>query len=236
MKLVDPKNQEWFNDIDGYDFKLNSGIVLNYIGHLDMGGTKSYSDFIPIVQQLNRAPYKRAFEWCAGIGTLGFELLGQGLCEHAVFSDYYDLAITNCYTTAEKNNIRDKVTGYITPKIGDIPDSEIWDLVVGNPPHNWSTADYMADLDIENKVPERLKSNLVRQIIDEGMETHKEFFQNIRQHVTNDADILIWEADRSVMHIIEKIALDGGLKLIGDYPMPTQELDFHKIYHFKPIL
>ena len=235
MNLIDPNGQEWFNDIDGYDFKLNSGIVLNYIGHLDCGGTKSYSDYITILQQLNKGQYKRAYEWCAGIGAVGFEILGQGLCEHVVFSDYYNLAIENCYTTAEKNNVRDKVTGYTTPKIGDIPDTEIWDLVVGNPPHNWSIVDYMADLNMENVVPERIRSNLIRQIVDDGMETHKEFFQNIRKHVTDNADLLIWEADRSVISIIEKMALDGGLKLIGEYPMPTQELDFHRIYHFKPI-
>jgi methylase of polypeptide subunit release factors len=235
MNLIDPNNQDWFNHVDGYDFKLNSGIVLNYIGHLDCGGTKSYSDYITILQQLNKGQYKRAYEWCAGIGAVGFEILGQGLCEHVVFSDYYDLAITNCYTTAEKNNIRDKVTGYTTPRIGDIPDTEVWDLVVGNPPHNWSMVDFMADLSMENVVPENIRSNLARQLIDDGMETHKEFFQNIRKHVTDNADLLIWEADRSVISIIEKMALDGGLKLISEYPMPTQELDFHRIYHFKPI-
>jgi hypothetical protein len=140
MNLIDPNNQDWFNHVDGYDFKLNSGIVLNYIGHLDCGGTKSYSDYITVLQQLNKGQYKRAYEWCAGIGAVGFEILGQGLCEHVVFSDYYDLAIENCYTTAEKNNIRNKVTGYTTPRIGDIPDTEIWDLVVGNASAAYNTA------------------------------------------------------------------------------------------------
>ena len=91
-----------------YSVSLDNGIVINYPSVLDGGGTELINDYVKIFNILDRK-YKNTFEWCAGFGILGFEILGNGISENIYFSDVYQPAIENCLETAINNNISDKV-------------------------------------------------------------------------------------------------------------------------------
>lgn len=234
MRLVSTDNNAWWEEGSKNPYLLPSGITITDLGHLDCGGMLMYPDFINSIKQYGgKSVYNRGFEWCAGCGTIGFEILGQGISEHMVFSDYYDRAIHNCLETAEYNDISKKVTGYISATIAGIPSTEKWDLVVGNPPHTWDMDQTAADLK-NSDVPVFMQDNIMRLIVDHNMETHKEFFANIRSRLSDDADIFISEVDTS--RVIPDLAECNGLKLINTLEMPTTANQTNLVlHHYKPI-
>ena len=214
------------------DITLAGDIQLQSPAHLEGGGILYKDDFVNTIRQTGKPSYTRAFEWCSGHGVIGFELLGHGLCEHVVFSDYYDVAIDNCYQTAKTNNIDDQVTGYISSTINGLPESELWDLVVGNPPWNFSKQKALDGLGKEFN-PDNIP-NMLRILVDDDYNIHREFFRNIRSHLTDDADVYIIEGSRDPAFII--MALQGGLQLknIYDAPLSGKYLKDGGIFHFKP--
>ena len=209
--------------------ELSGGIKLTFPTHLDGGGRQMSDDLITAICATGKSQYNRAFEWCAGFGVLGFEVLGMNLAKSLVFSDYYDVAIKNCLETANMNGLGDRVTGYVTPCIGNIPDIEKWDLVVSNPPH---TEDGEGFKDFMNNDPARKHEyieNAARLIVDEQWGIHKEFYANIRKHLADDADLYIIESVQE--KLFEELADDAGLYLIGKYAV--KYLPHGAIYHFK---
>lgn len=207
-------------------YKLSSGIVLATTGHLDMGGIIGYEELGNLVLEHKTKPkYNKCLEWCSGMGAFGFHLLGLGLCDQVVFNDYYEYATYICELTAKNNIIQDKVSIYTTPNISKIPKTEKWDLVVGNPPHNWEST----DIDKMGEIPIVMYANISRQIDDIGMETHKSFFSNIREYITNDADLFILAVDtRPCQHFADL----GQLKIINQIKMSSNNL--WTLVHYKP--
>lgn len=229
MKLVPTENNDWNRGEDGYTiYQLNSGIVLAYSGHLDCGGIKTHVKFAEIVKSSNRT-YNHGFEWCIGSGAIGFELLGQKICKNLSGNDYYDKAIESCNETAKRNNLIHNFKGHVSSTISGIIDDK-WDLVVGNPPHCWS----FEEVDVSN-IPDHMKDNIQRLLIDDNMEIHKEFFKNIRSKLTDDADLFIAEADTAeyITAKILEMAKQGGLKYIKTFPFP-ELFSTAAIHLFKP--
>ena len=229
MKLM---SLDYDKDWTLINLTLANDIQLQAPAHLDGGGFIYKDDFINIIKRTGKEKYNRAFEWCAGFGVIGYEVFGQGLCDHIVFSDYYDVATDNCYQTAKTNNIIDNVTAYTSATIGGLPESEEWDLVVANPPWDFSEQKAIDGLGEEfdtTKIP-----NMMRILVDDNYKIHREFFQNIRQHLTDDADVYIIEASRDPIFII--MALEGGLRLenIYDAPLSGKYVKAGGIFHFKP--
>ena len=231
MRLMNIESQKWMDPGDPLSTTLDSGIELLYPKHLEGGCFWLKDEFIKIINLLNKHPYNNCFEWCSGLGGIGFEILGKGLCNHVVFSDYYYMAIENCLDNAKRNNITSQVTGYISPTINDIPDFEKWDLVVGTPPHCFNGDEYIEHLNKVNTAQSGSlsASNWARLTIDNNMEIHKEFFQNIRQRVTDNADVLLFGSSKQ--DIIIQLALTGNLNFIDIYPVER----YGVIYHFRPI-
>jgi hypothetical protein len=173
---------------------LNSGIVVNYPPELDGGGLTARFDFLDIIPKLGKK-YKNAFEWCAGFGVIGFELLGNHMCENIYFSDCYELAISNCLKVAKENNISDRVFACTSPTIKDLPSTELWDLVVSNPPHcfdlqEWKNSVFAGTENPENTVDWDVS---IRLGVDDKCHIHREFFENITPRLAVDADILLSE-------------------------------------------
>ena len=229
MKLM---SLDYAKDWTLLDVTLAGNIQLQYPTHLDGGGILYKQDIVNTIRQTGKPKYNRAFEWCAGFGVIGFEVLGQGLCEHIVFSDYYDVAIDNCYQTAKSNNIVNQMSGYTSSTIENIPASEVWDLVVANPPWNFSEQKAKDGLGVDfnaDNVP-----NMLRILVDDNYNIHREFFNNIRSHLTDDADVYLFEGSRDPAFII--MALQGGLRLenIYDAPLSGKYVEAGGIFHFKP--
>lgn len=208
---------------------LANGIEINAPYHLDGGGFFFKDDFVRVIRQTGKEKYNRAFEWCAGFGVIGFELLGQNLCDHLVVSDYYSTAVENCTTTAESNQLADKFTAYVSSSISELPETETWDLVVANPP--WYPSQEAVDL--LGSVHPMMIPNIHRITVDQDFEIHKEFYKNIKRHLTSDADLYIVEANHDPFHT--KIAVENGLRLVEVYDLQAgqQYAPAGGIFHFK---
>jgi methylase of polypeptide subunit release factors len=198
------------------DIVLQSGIKMRSQFHLSGGGQYFKDDFIRILKEHGKEKYSRGFEWCCGFGIIGYEVLGLGIANHMAFSDYYDNAIYDINDTAKNNNIENCVSSYITPTISGIPDNEIWDLVIGNPPHAFSDIETSR----QSLAPSSTVDDTLRTLVDDGMEIHKEFFMSIRKHLTDNADVIIYEPEFWFYeNIFKEMADAGGLYIYGAYPV-----------------
>ena len=209
--------------------ELAGGIKLVFPTHLDGGGREMKDDLITAIRATGKSQYNRALEWCAGFGVLGYEILGLNLTKNLVFSDYYDVAIKNCLENANTNNLSDRVTGYVTPCIGNIPLTEKWDLVVSNPPHSENGEAFFNHMKND---PERQHSyieNSARLVVDDKWGIHTEFYASIRDHLTDDADLYIIESVTDTRN--EIMAEAAGLYLVGTHSVTF--LPRGTIYHFK---
>lgn len=205
---------------------LTSGLKFAYPVLLDGGGLEMKDDLVDIIKRTGKEHYNRAFEWCAGFGALGFEVLGSQLADHMVFSDYFHVALDNCKLVADDNNLSHQITCHLSSRIKDIPSVEKWDLVISNPPHSEdrdALVEFMTMRNDENI------DNTARLIVDQNWTIHKEFFRNIRSHLTDDADLYIIESQQHQFFI--DWAIQGGLKHVDTYYINA--LPRGGVYHFK---
>lgn len=204
---------------------LNSGIKIQFPTHLDGGGTMMVDDLISAIRLSGKSVYERACEWCAGYGVLGYEVLGLGLAKHMVFTDYYPAAITNCLETATNNHLSQFVTGHISSTIEGVPNTEKWDLVVSNPPHVADKNYFLSTMQGDSNYLD----NTCRLTVDQNFAIHKEFFRNIKEKLTLDADIFLIEASKHDFFV--EWADAGGLRLVDTFPVSF--LPHGCIFHFK---
>src|SRR5690349_9794644 len=119
-----PHSRVRYGDIDVY-----------YKRFLDGGGTGFGQDFLRLFRSRRMPTQARVFEWCAGPGFIGFSLLGFGLCDTLCLADINSDAVRACERTVAYNRLEERVSIYHSDNLDNIPASERWDLVVGNPPH-----------------------------------------------------------------------------------------------------
>jgi methylase of polypeptide subunit release factors len=135
---------------------------------------------------------RRAFDFCSGYGGVGYRLLDRGLCDHLVLGDINPEALDLARGTIIENDLRN-VTIYETDCLDQIPDHELWDLVVSNPPHFpesdlvslWENRPETRDVPLEY-FHERIWS-------DPDWTIHKRFFESVGDHLTPDGTIVICE-------------------------------------------
>jgi Methyltransferase small domain len=102
---------------------------------LEGGGLTFGQDFNRTLLELGLGRCERLFEFCAGPAYIGYSLLANGFCERLTLADINPVSVEAARKTAEFNNIQHLVNTYVSDSLKQIPDSERWDLVVGNPPH-----------------------------------------------------------------------------------------------------
>ena len=218
-----------------YSVTLDNGIIINYPSTLDGGGTELIEGFRKIFKILDKK-YKNTYEWCAGFGILGFEILGNGISENIYFSDIYQPAIENCLETAINNNISDNVFGYISDNVKDLPINNLFDLVVANPPNNFSLSGWK-----ESKIKNTEYTSWeqypkwdddVRIGCDDGYKIHIEFFDNIANKMIQGGDMLLLivnshEEENFIVSLAEK----NGFEFITNYK--TSASFGGEIFHFK---
>lgn len=206
---------------------------INHPWYLTGGGDLYYPFFLEAIRQHGKPHYNRAFEWCVGHGRIGWEIITKQICDELSFNDCYDLAVETGLKNAKDLGYENKVRGYTTPTISQIPDTEMFDLVVGNPP-NAMDKDYMIQQCQESGQGEDLINLALRLTVDQGFETHRDFFKYIKHHLNPDADIFITLHRDSIDMTTEEISGPENLELISItdmYPVDTGL----KIAHFKYI-
>jgi len=182
-------------------------IRVHYKKHLDGGGSWFGQEYIPFLQALGMPKQQRAYEWCSGPAFIGFSLLAHGLCETLCLADINDQAVEACRRTIRTNRLADRVSLYHSDNLKNIPASEQWDLVVGNPPfypktHEWEIRSHDKDWHI-----------------------HRGFFANVGRFLKPGGVILLQEAnDASTPETFEDMIADAGMKTVlvhnskpGDY-------------------
>jgi predicted RNA methylase len=144
------------------------------------GGQEFGADAIDFVER-RFGKVGRAFEWCAGPGFLGFSLLDRGLCNTLCLADVNPAATEICSETVAAHNLQDRVSVYLSDCFDQIPSTERWDLVIGNPP-------WLADQTVLPDWGCEIKYQ------DLGLELHRRFFRDVGAHLNPGARILLLES------------------------------------------
>jgi len=219
------------------DLNLYCGYKVIYHQLLEGGGIDQRRDFLFVISKAGKTHYNHALEWCSGPGVIGYELLGYNKTNRISFIDMHKPAIDSVLETASRNNITNRVTTYHTNQIKNIDNAEKFDLVLGNPPHHFTLREWKEDQD-RNVVNENrtfnplVYENQLRIDVDDNMQIHKEFFDNLRDKVTDDCDIFISEVGD--VNPVLRYAKEKGYDLIARWFMRSTNPPSGEIIHLRP--
>jgi predicted RNA methylase len=192
-----------------------AGIDISYRSELDGGGTDFGQQFIPFLKSRGMPKQKRAFEWCCGPGFIGFSMLGHDLCETLCLSDINPKAVSSCQHTVHVNKLSDRVSVYQSDNLKSIPRSEMWNLIVSNPPH--FVDQYEGDIRAH----------------DPDWRIHENFFETVGSHLAEDGVIVLQENNRgSTVATFRPMIEQAGFEIFfthGDHPTLTKESSFYFI-------
>jgi methylase of polypeptide subunit release factors len=197
-------------------------IKVQHDSWMDGGGTWFGQEYVDIIKQ--RYPdriFNRCYEWCAGPAFIGFGILDHELCLSLCVSDIYASAIDRVKETMAINSI-DCVSAYATGTVAELPEHELFDLVVANPPHFLQCPG---------------DDNYQRIAVDQDWAVHQEFFANIGKHLLPDGIILLQENQAGSLNRekdFEQFIDAAGLKItaVVDSPAhydPTQHTQIYYI-------
>ena len=207
---------------------LISGKTITYPEYLNGGGSIHKKYFL---ESIGDKKYKNAFEWCAGHGEIGFELITNGICETLTFSDCYNKSAEWCLKNAQDLGIADHVTAVTSSIIGNLSFKHKFDLVVGNPPNSAGLnmahiQTYLTDENEDHFIHwHRINNDL-------NFAAHREFFDSLYKYITGDADIFLSVNFRNETHF-RSIATASGFKLVRIIDMLPDDPHL-KIFHFQP--
>lgn len=152
--------------------------------------------------------FDRCWEWCAGPGFIGFNMLDHGICDRLFLSDIYDPAVELAKETAHRAGIADRVHALLFRDLAILPLDYQFDLIVANPPHyskvppNFHTADHSMRIET-----------------DPGWASHKHFFEHVADHLTKDGVIVLQENQLcSTVKDFEPMIKDAGLVVLDTWP------------------
>lgn len=216
---------------------LSSGLKIQFSHLLDGGGANLSQDIVNTLKLLRANKYQNALEWGAGMGAIGFDLLGHDLVERVVFQDCMSLSEQCIIRNALDNDLLDKIKTITSCRVGGLPEDEKFDLVVANPPHVDDFFSFLRNSRLQRGNPISFLS-AARMCVDHKFSAHKEFFANIKNYLTEDADILLIE--NSDNFTLKGWARENGLQHVNSYKLPVYEeiikgnMISARIMHFKP--
>jgi methyltransferase family protein len=170
---------------------------------LDGGGSGFGQDYVRVLRETGLNKCDRLFEFCSGPGYIGYSLLARGFCKNLTLADVNPVAVQAAQKTADYNGIADRATVYLSDGLEQIPNSEKWDLVVGNPPHflEWSK-----ELRCE----------------DQGWQLHKRFYSQVKRFLNPGAQVLLQENELgSNAEVFAPMIEEGGGEHIQTLPGPN---------------
>ncbi len=169
---------------------------------LDGGGLRYTYDYLRIMAHYGLVNSKNIFEFCCGPAYIGYTLLGARYCQRLTLSDINPIAIQAVNKTSQYNGLSEEVTIIESDCLDSIPESERWDVVVGNPPHY----DY--------PIEDRSYGNML--VSDPGWEIHKNFYSNVGRFMNPGGYVILLEdGKQSAPDTFSSMISSGGGKLIG---------------------
>jgi SAM-dependent methyltransferase len=185
-----------------------------YKRHLDGGGSSFGQDYVPFLHDRGMPRQARVFEWCAGPGFIGFSLLGFGLCDTLCLADVNPQALAACRRTIAASGLADRVSLYRSDNLKDVPPTEQWDLVVGNPPH----------FDVAQSGELRFA--------DAGWRLHREFFASVGRLLKPGGVLLIQENNQGSTAETFRAMIDAaGLSLVAVHGGEPRVTPYTRIYY-----
>lgn len=190
-----------------------------------MGGGQDQKYYF--LEVLGNKKYTNGFEWCAGHGEIGFEIVTNGIADTMTFSDLHPGSAEWCIKNSIDLEISDKVQAFTSSTISNLPNNVKWDLVVSNPPNAVN-----ADLNELQRMREEGQTDdhillFARTTWDYKFQTHKEFFENIGNYTTDNVDMYITIQD-STIDLANNLAKKNNLRIENIYDMIASL----KIVHF----
>lgn len=156
-------------------------------------------DFPRVLNELGVGRCGRLFEFCAGPGYIGYSLLANGWCETLALSDIDGESIATALRTAAYNDIEDRVSGYASDVLDDIPASERWDVVVANPPA------------FESHPDKQLAAGDWDRGFDTGWNVRRRFYSTVKAHMNPGGVVIMSENRRgSDPAVFEEMIRAGG--------------------------
>ena len=205
------------------------GLQVSYFHDLDGGGSFAAADYARVIRAHTDQPFERGFEWCSGPGFIGFYLLEEGLARTFCFADINPRAVACVKRTVTVNDLGPRVAAYVSNNLESVPETEQFDLVVGNPPS-------YAGLNPEHPLYARFKDDLRPN--DPNWQVHRRFFQTIRRHLRPGAMLFIAEVmindvlvhtpgfdvpydirTRPPIEDFREMIAEAGLELLGVEPL-----------------
>ena len=191
-----------------------SGVRVNYLHRLDGGGYGFGQNYIFYLKNRGMPPQERTFEWCSGPGFIGFSLLGAGLTRSLCLADINPEAVSVCRQTIKDNGLESKVAAYVSDNFANIPPSEKWDLVVGNPPH----------------YPDQFMDDI--RACDPEWSIHRAFFAGVEKHLKPGGVIVLQEnGEGSTAETFSEMIAQAGLQTIFVEFGPRQRTAFGHLYY-----
>lgn len=188
-----------------YKIVTYGSIDVCYLEKHDGGGITLEEDFVSCVKQ-HFGKVDRLFEWCAGPGFIGYSLLAHDLCNSLCLADINPDVVEACKSTIQRNHLEEKVAVYLSDCLDTIPETEQWDLVIGNPPH----------CDVPYLYAHFGSKTLY---LDEGWSAHHKFYRQVGRHLRQNGSVLLIEHARfSQPTTFQNMMEEGGLRFIGTYP------------------
>ena len=164
------------------------GLDVYYYPELDGGGTILAASFVDFIQKrvTQESSFGRAFEWCSGPGFIGFALLAEGACERLCLADINPRAVECVAQTVSANRLQDRVSYYVSDNFDTIPETEVFDLVVSNPPNFFAM-----------NTDHRFYSSFISDLRphDPGWKIHSSFYTHVGRYLSPGAFLCVSEVE-----------------------------------------
>ena len=190
-------------------------LEIRYASNLDGGGTELAASFVRFLRErYSGRIFRRAYEWCSGPGFIGLSLLQEGICESLCLADVNPEAVDGVRETLARNRLEDRVSCYLSDGWEAIPDSEVFDLVVSNPPNFCGfNPDHPRFAEHEGDLRPH----------DPDWRIHEAFYRGLRPHLSEDAVVCISEVEPFETHLVAEDLPERIARLAtGGEPIPFE--------------
>lgn len=190
------------------DFDIKEGylgkIKLYTADQFDGYGLLTVSDFISVLKHhYGNHKFPKAMEWCSGPGYFGFMLYEYQIAQEVTLVDVFPPLEPVVNRTIEDNRLGNNIKFVVSNNFENV--NEKFDLIVGNPPH------FNYDLE-ENE--ETLYYHEHRKFLDLDWKIHRNFFENVGDHLNDDGKIFLMENVKgSDPSTFEEMINENGLKI-----------------------
>lgn len=146
---------------------------------------------------------------------MGFALLGSGLCERLTLADISPVAVEACRETIRRNGLEERVNVYLSDNLTDVPATESWDLVFGDPPH------------FPVALQRHIDQGFEMRSVDRDWQIHRRFFEQLPTHTKPGTRLFLTESRVAGNHddLIVSMVHDAGFELVEpvwEYPEMTR--------------